>query len=269
MTDQTCNELLTKFRGHFGCDPELAAYAPGRIEVLGNHTDYNEGFVLSAATNMGTYFFATPVAGPEVRIVAGDIMEEVSFPVEAPTTFPEQPWANYLAGVLAGLIQLTSERSGFCGMFLSSIPLAAGLSSSAALEIATGLALCELYGIQLSRLDLAKVAQQAEHEFAGVRCGLLDQISSLFGRGGELVLTDFRSLSVITAPIGADTHFLVCNTGVKHTLVESEYNARRASCEEAARFFGTVLDHEVAALRDVTWEEWESFSGDSIASRCG
>lgn len=269
MDATTYETLLARFEAHFGVAPEAAAYAPGRVEVLGNHTDYNEGFVLSAAINRGTFFAARRRNDPICRLVAGDLMQEVSFSLHAPVPTRESPWANYVKGVLAGLSARNRIASGFEGMFLGNLPLGAGLSSSAALEVAAGLALAALNRIEVPRLDLAKIGQAAEHEYAGVKCGLLDQITSLFGRENALVLTDFRTLRTETAPLGGDLCFLVCNTRVKHSHVNSEYNKRRARCEEAARFFASALPHPVAALRDVSWEEWKALSGrmDPVAAR--
>lgn len=270
------DEVVCKFSDHYGRPHSVAAYAPGRIEVLGNHTDYNEGFVLSAAINLGTFFLAAPSDDTTCRLMAADIMEEVAFDISSLSPCPVYPecgrrersrraspdsiWSNYVKGVFAKLCERAQIKSGFLGMFLGNIPLGAGLSSSAALEMASGLALCSLYNVELERIELAKIGQAAEHEYAGVKCGLLDQISSLFGKENELVMSDFRSLQVQNIPLGKDACFLMCNTNVKHSLVDSEYNERRERCEAAAEFFSSVLDHPVSALRDVSWEEWEHHS---------
>ena len=140
-------------------------------------------------------------------------------------------------------------------MLLGNVPLGAGLSSSAALEMSSGLALSALYRMRVSHLDLARMGQAAEHEYVGVKCGLLDQITSLSGKAGSLVMTDFRTLRARTVPFGRSACFLVCNTRAKHALVDSAYNERRARCEEAARFFASALRHPVAALRDVSMKE--------------
>jgi galactokinase len=246
-----------QFEKHFGRPHTAAAYAPGRIEVLGNHTDYNEGFVLSAAIDAGTVFLAAPSAGPSCRVLAGDVLEEAKFDVRKPERDVAMPWANYVKGVVAGLRAKHAFSSGFDGMLLGNIPLGAGLSSSAALETASALALCSLYDLPVDRMELAKIGQQAEHAYAGVKCGLLDQISSLFGRRDSVVMTDFRTLAVETLPLGEDACFLMCNTHVKHRLVESAYNERRTACEQAAASFAAKLDHPVKALRDVSMAELE------------
>ena len=252
------NDLSQKFRQRYHREPALAAYAPGRVEVLGNHTDYNAGLVLSAAIDFGTFFACAPRADAMCRLTAGDLMQEVSFHAGAPEPMREHGWANYVIGVLAGLGTRRPLTHGFDGMFLGNVPLGGGLSSSAALEMCAGLALGKLYGITVDPLSLARIGQAAEHRYAGVRCGLLDQISSLFGKTGTLVETDFRSLVVTNVPLGKDACLLMCNTHARHALVDGEYNQRRAACETAAAYFAKVLPHPVLALRDVSEQEWEA-----------
>lgn len=261
--------LAGAFHEYFGREHTVAAYAPGRIEVMGNHTDYNDGFVLSAAIDLGTFFVAARCEGHECRLVAADIMEETRFDAASSQPSRDHPWSNYVRGVLAGLRRHGDVASGFVGMFLGNIPLGAGLSSSAALEMTSGLGLCALYDIRVGPLELAKIGQTAEHDYAGVRCGLLDQLSSLYGKQHEFVLSDFRSLDVDNVRLGAESCFLMCNTGVKHSLVDSEYNERRGKCEEAAAFFADVLDHPVTHLRDVNWDEWKTHQAqmDRVAAK--
>ena len=246
------------FAERFGGPHAAAAHAPGRVEILGNHTDYNEGFVLSAAINHGTFFLARRSGSPACRLVAGDTREMARFDVSDVTPGRELRWSNYIKGVFAQLRDRAGLRDGFDGLFLGDVPLGAGLSSSAALEMAAGLALARLYGIDVPPIAMAKIGQKAEHTFVGAKCGLLDQVTSLYGRAAALVMTDFRSLQVEIVPLGASWRFLVVNTGVKHSLVESEYNERRTRCEEAARFFAGRLAHPVRALRDVSLTEFET-----------
>lgn len=258
MSTERLRTLTAEFENRYQRPPEVLAYAPGRVEVLGNHTDYNEGYVLSAAINCGTFFLAARGEGTECRLYAADLKQECNFAVSSPAASRVHSWANYVKGVLAGVAKRGPVTQGFLGVFGGNIPLGAGLSSSAALEMCTGLALQRLYGVSILPLDLAKIGQAAEHHYAGVKCGLLDQISSLYGQENALVMSDFRTLDVQSVPLGAEACFLICNTAVKHSLVESEYNERRERCEEAARYFGSVLKHPVRHLRDVSWEEWES-----------
>lgn len=245
------------FENHFGMKPAAAAYAPGRVEVLGNHTDYNEGLVLSAAIDYGTCVLAAPARGSDCRLHDGKFKESASFSCEVRGPSPKPAWANYLKGVYALLRDRAGGSVPAVNVWIEGdVPLGAGLSSSAALEMAATLALSSVLGVKLEPRDIARLGQQAEHEYAGVRCGLLDQITSLFGRESALVETDFRSLTVDTAPLDASLEFLIANTAVKHNLVDSAYNERRLKCEEAARFFAGVLPHPVRALRDVSPAEW-------------
>lgn len=250
-------QVVDDFKAAFGCKPTVLAYAPGRVEVIGNHTDYNEGFVLSAAINFGTYFAIAPSKDKKCRLIAGDIKREVSFNVDSPRPTKKDSWSNYCKGVLAGLLPLGEFKTGFNAYLMGNVPQGAGLSSSAALETATGLAIAKLYGIKVDKLTLAKIGQKAEHEFAGCNCGLLDQISSIFGKKGCLVKTDFRSLEVKTVPMGSDVVLLVCDSKAKHALVDGAYNQRREDCEAAAAFFAKKLKHPVSALRDVSFAEWK------------
>ncbi|MEI7900924.1 MAG: galactokinase [bacterium] len=256
VNENVYNELVMKYRAHFGRGPEAVAYAPGRIEVLGNHTDYNEGFVFSAAINLGTFFAVSKSATQSCRLVAGDLMKEVAFDVQNIEASKTDTWQNYVKGTLAGLAGVQAVPCGFDGMFLGNIPLGSGLSSSAALEMCTGLALAKLYGISVDIVTLAKIGQKAEHVYAGCKCGLLDQISSLAGQSGKLVKTDFRSVAYETVALGGDACFLMCNTHAKHALVDGAYNRLREACEQAAAHFAKVLRHPVTALRDVSMAEW-------------
>lgn len=262
--------LISRFRRYFGHAPAVTAYAPGRVEVLGNHTDYNEGFVLSAAINMGTVFAASPAESTTCRVVAADFMEEARFDIARVERVEDMPWSNYVRGVVHGLQGLGPLTRGFEAMFSGDIPLGSGLSSSAALEMSSGLALAELHGVSIpDRVDLAKIGQHAEHAFAGVKCGLLDQVTSLFGEAGSLVLTDFRNLGVTPVKLGEGWVLLMCNTHAKHALNDSAYNERRGLCEAAAAAFNERLGHTVTHLRDVSWEAFEKHRGtlDPLAAR--
>lgn len=252
------DELMAKFKATYGKEPQVVSYAPGRIEVLGNHTDYNEGYVFSTAINYGTFFAIAPNELGKNRVTAGDLMHEVVFPLAGATPVTKDTWANYVIGTVAGLSKIKPQVAGFDGMFLGNVPMGFGLSSSAALEMCTAKAVCALYDIPADEVTLAKVGQAAEHDYAGCSCGLLDQISSLCGAFGKLVKTDFRTLKVETVDMGPDVCFLMCNPHAKHALVDGQYNSRRKACEEAAAYFAKVLPHPVAALRDVSMAEWEA-----------
>jgi galactokinase len=250
------SRLRVEHHSFHGRAPEIIAYAPGRVEILGNHTDYNEGFVLSAAVDAGIAFGLSPIEDDVCTLYAADLEESVRFQAVDPGRTDKERWSNYPRGVLTFLRERYGFRPrGFRGTLSGDIPIAAGLSSSAALEIASGLAFSALHGITPEKIALAQIGQKAEHEFAGVRCGLLDQISSLFGREHALVLADFRSLDVDTVSLPEGTAFMIANTEVKHTLVDSEYNDRRQRCEQAAEVFRRILGPQVRSLRDVRWAD--------------
>jgi galactokinase len=257
LNQDVLDTLLARFLDRFGGAPDVTAYAPGRIEVLGNHTDYSEGFVLSAAIDYGTFFAARRRNDDAGTLTAADVDETETFSVSALAPSERHTWANYSLGVAAGLRERGAALRGFDGMFLGNIPLGAGLSSSAALEMSTALALDALFDARLPPLELARIGQDAEHRFAGVRCGLLDQITSLMAKADHLVMTDFRTLEVETLPLGADACFLVCNTHARHALVDGAYNSRRRHCELATEHFAATLNHPVTALRDVSLRDWE------------
>ena len=260
--------LLKKFRSVYSREPAVVSYAPGRVEILGNHTDYNEGFVLSAAINFGTCFAVAKRDDNLVRLTAGDLMTTVEFPVENPAPTKLDSWSNYVKGVIAGLRAL-QPFGGFDAMFYGDIPLGSGLSSSAALEMSAALAIAALFDVKVEPVAMAKIGQTAEHDYAGCNCGLLDQASSLFGKRGCLVRSDFRSLSFDTLELGSDVCFLLCKTHAKHALVDGAYNERREACERAAKYFAGVLPHPVTALRDVSWTEFEAHKAglDDVTAR--
>ena len=204
QNQEVYEELVSKFEKMYGEKPQVVAYAPGRIEVLGNHTDYNEGYVFSAAIDKGTFFAVSPTADATCELTAGDFMETAKFTTSTVAPAKEMTWQNYVTGTFNWLFDgnPASAPHGWKAMFLGNIPLGAGLSSSAALEMCTALALCKLYGIEKDRTTLAKIGQKAEHTFAGCPCGLLDQASSMYGKAGALVKSDFRTNEFETVEMG-------------------------------------------------------------------
>ena len=256
-------ELVAKFGKMYGAEPEIIAYAPGRIEVLGNHTDYNEGYVFSAAIDKGTFFAVSKVEGTACELTAGDLMETVKFDISDVKPVAEMTWANYVLGSFNWLFdgKPADAKSGFKAMFLGNIPLGAGLSSSAALEMCTLLALQKLYGIEMDKTTTAKIGQKAEHTFAGCPCGLLDQASSLYGQEGSLVKSDFRYNTFESVSMGEGVAFMMVKSNAKHALVDGAYASRRQACEDAAKYFSEVLRKPVTHLRDVTMAEWVLYRG--------
>ena len=265
QNQEVYDKVVAAFAAKFGAKPEVVAYAPGRIEVLGNHTDYNEGFVLSGAIDKGTFFAVSPSDDGKVTLVALDMGGEAYETdigsvkkVESGAT-----WANYPLGTFNWLFdgKPAAAGKGFKAVFGGNIPLGAGLSSSAALEMATVLALAKIYGIETDKTTLAKIGQKAEHTFAGCPCGLLDQASSLYGKAGSLVKSDFRTCAFESVPLGDKVAFMMVKSNAKHALVDGAYASRRQACEDAAKHFAGVLRKKVTHLRDVTMAEWVLYRG--------
>jgi galactokinase len=264
LNQEIYDKVVAKFKETFGSAPETVSYAPGRIEVLGNHTDYNEGYVFSAAIDKGTFFAASPSDDGKVTLVALDMGETYSCPFAEVAPVKEgMTWANYPLGTFNWLFDGSPSAAGrgFKAVFGGNIPLGAGLSSSAALEMATALALAKVYGIEKDRTALAKIGQKAEHTFAGCPCGLLDQASSMYGKDGALVKSDFRYNTFETVEMGPSVAFMMVKSNAKHALVDGAYASRRQACEEAARHFAGVLRKKVTHLRDVTMAEWVLYRG--------
>jgi len=264
LNQEVYDELTAKFEKMYGEKPEVVAYAPGRIEVLGNHTDYNEGFVFSAAIDKGTFFAISPSKDESCELTAGDFMETAKFSICDVKPAKEMSWQNYVTGTFNWLFDgnPSSAKHGFRAMFLGNIPLGAGLSSSAALEMCAALAFSKIYGIEKDRTALAKIGQKAEHTFAGCPCGLLDQASSMYGKAGALVKSDFRTNEFESVPMGDGVAFMMVKSNAKHALVDGAYASRRQACEEAAKYFAGVLRKGgVTHLRDVTMAEWVLYRG--------
>ena len=220
--------------------------APGRVELLGNHTDYNEGVVLSAAINYTVKAEGELSGDDSIHLRSDSFAQEVSVPLDRVVPEAgEQSWVNYPLGVVDALRQEGFEVGGFRMQVTSDLPPGAGLSSSAALEVATAYLLKSLFSLDLPPMQAARLCRRAENEFVGVKCGLLDQVSSIFGRVGQAVHLDCRSEQVENIPLPADAALLVFQCGVPHRLVGGEYNERREQCFAAAAALG------VRALRDV------------------
>ena len=272
QNQEVYDSAIAKFKARFGAEPAVTAYAPGRIEVLGNHTDYNEGFVFSAAIDQGTFFAVSPSEGTACTIVAGNLDRSVTFDISDVKPQKEDSWQNYVTGTFNWLFDGEPAKAGrgFNAVFDGNIPLGAGLSSSAALEMATALALAKIYGIEKDKTALAKIGQKAEHTFAGCPCGLLDQASSLYGKAGALVKSDFRHCLFETVDMGGDVAFMMVKSNAKHALVDGAYASRRQACEDAAKYFAGVLKHPVTHLRDVSCAEWILYRGglsETVAKR--
>jgi len=250
-------EVQTVFKKHFGYTPAHVVKAPGRLELLGNHTDYNEGLVMALAVDRYIHIASAPRTDGKIELVSSAFPGRELFWLSEIKRNPAAPWADYVKGVLDQLRKKGANFSGFNAAIHGTIPIGAGMSSSAALEVATALTVRRLYPFSLTesgatlpprrnekgelpplplaeRLQFAKLCRAAENEFVGVPCGILDQISSLFGKAWNAVAIDCRFLTVEHAPLIGEA-LIVCETGVKHALVGGEYAELRRNCEAAAQ----------------------------------
>lgn len=248
------------FKKHFNQAPTHVVTAPGRLELLGNHTDYNDGLVMSLAVDKYIIMASSPRADGKVELVTSAFPGSEIFSVNELKKNPDASWADYVKGVLEQLRKRGVNFSGFNAAIHGTIPMGAGMSSSAALEVATALTVRKLYPFGLSptglipppakntkgelppaslpeKLELAKICRAAENQFVGVNCGILDQISSLFGKASSVIDIDCSSLVVGNSPMPGEA-VIVCNSGVKHALVGGEYNELRQNCENAAKKLG-------------------------------
>lgn len=227
------------------------SYAPGRAEWLGNHTDYNDGFVLGLGLGVGVNVKGGPWDDFRLGVTAADLDRRCDESLDKLSPRDDEPWANYVFGVAAGFLARGAKASGLNLEIRSNVPMGAGLSSSAALECATARLLQQAWGTSFDELELARIGQEAEHRFAGVRCGLLDQVTSLFARRDCAVYLDCRSLEVRRVPVPSAARFVIVQSGVKHALSDGAYNVRREECEVAAHVLG------VGKLREVSMDDVE------------
>ncbi|MGD1997115.1 MAG: galactokinase, partial [Anaerolineae bacterium] len=242
--------VLRGFRARFGREPAVIVRAPGRVNLLGGHTDYNEGFVLPAAIDRAAWVAAAPRKEPKVHIVALDLGEEAVFPL-TPVPPREGNWADYPRGVAWALEQRGLHLTGMEAALTSDVPVGAGLSSSAAVEVALAWAWRALSDLDLGRTELALACQRAENEYVGVRCGIMDQMAALWGKTRHALLLDCRTLEVEAVPLPAGTVIVVADTRVRRELASSEYNRRRQECEEAVHILSNHLPR-IRALRDIS-----------------
>lgn len=252
------NELISAFQKKYNSSPSVAASAPGRLEILGNHTDYNEGIVLSCAVSQRTNVVMAENRSRRVRLYDLRAGEEAVFELDDLVNTIKPKWANYPAGVVSELAARGFSIGGFDAVISSDVPLSAGMSSSAAFETAILYGLMQLYDLPIAKADAARIGQGVENNFLGVKTGLLDQFSSIFGVKDSFILSDFRTVEVLeTVSMSADASILVVNSMQKHNLVDSEYNVRRAACESAAAKLA-ARHSNIKTLRDVSSDLLES-----------
>ncbi len=232
----------------------VIARSPGRINLIGEHTDYNSGFVLPAAIDKAAYIVITPRKDQEIHLHSVDLHEDYTTTVAALTKSVDKSWPNYILGVIQQFILAGIAVNGFDAALTGDIPIGAGLSSSAAVECAVALAMNQLYAAGLDRFSMVKLAQRAENEFVGVQCGIMDQFASMFGKNNHVIKLDCRSLEFEYVPFNMDgIKILLLDTNVKHSLGSSEYNVRRRQCETGVALIQRHVP-EVRSLRDATIE---------------
>jgi galactokinase len=252
LTEQTADLFLQTF----AAKPELTVMAPGRVNLIGEHTDYNEGYVLPMAVDKGIALAGRKRKDQKVTLYSADYGETEEFALNAIRHDISRPWANYFKGVALLLKQNGIPLGGCEAVIKGDLPQGGGLSSSAALEVASAVFLQKLFGVDLQDLDLVRLAQKAENEFVGVQCGIMDMFASHMGGKDHALFIDCRSLEHDWVPLGKGLKVVVFNTGVKRELASSDYNERRRQCEEGVRQFARFLPG-IHSLRDVSLCDFE------------
>lgn len=228
--------VIKRFKDEFGSDP-IVVRAPGRINLIGEHTDYNEGFVMPAAVGQSIWFAIDRSASADrCTLISLDYNSVYHFRLSELKPLPGGTWHNYLLGVISEIQKTGRKVSGFNLVFSGDIPRGAGMSSSAALECGGCFALNELFDLQMTSIEMIKISQMAEHNYVGVKCGIMDQFASMMGKEGAALLLDCRSLDFNYVPVLQEAYSIVlCNSNVEHNLANSEYNIRRLQCEEGLK----------------------------------
>lgn len=243
-------QVENSFQYHFSQKPLVVA-SPGRVNLIGEHTDYNEGFVLPAAVDKAAYIAIAPSGNKSGRWHSLDFQESIEVDFDKIATAPTR-WANYILGIVDQVQKLGKAVPAFNCVIAGDVPMGSGMSSSAALESAVIFALNELYDLGLSRWEMARLAQRSENEFIGVKCGIMDMFASLHGKVNQVIRLDCRDLSYEYFPIELGEYKIVLfDTGVKHSLADSAYNTRRAEAEAGVHFFQKHYDAHIKSLRDV------------------
>jgi len=250
----TAEKVAAAFRSRYGTDPDWLVRSPGRVNLIGEHTDYNEGFVLPMAIDRAVWIALRARAGRDVVAASLDFADEKAFALDG-LQREGKGWWEYLKGTAWALGEAHHRLAGWEGVLAGDVPIGAGLSSSAALEMAAARAFVAVSGLAWDPVEMAKLARRAENEWVGVGCGIMDPLIIGAGREGHATLVDCRTLEMRAAPLPRGTVVAVLDTSTRRELTGSAYNERRAQCEEAARGLG------VKALRDVTRADLEARGG--------
>jgi galactokinase len=255
--ESKAESLFALFRKLFGTTP-LIFRAPGRVNLIGEHTDYNDGFVMPMAIGFYTWVAAARREDRLLEAYSDHFNEKIVLSLDALDGPPRKHWTDFVRGVAATLQDAGHKLSGANLVIHGEVPLGAGLSSSASLELALALALSSLAAVEVPRLELVKLCQSAEHKYVGTRCGIMDQFVSSFGAAGHALMLDCRSLEYQMLQLPQDLQVVVCNSMVRHELASGEYNRRRADCETGVRLLQPFLP-AIHALRDVSIADLEKY----------
>jgi galactokinase len=261
-------KLVPAFERRFATRAHLSR-APGRVNLIGEHTDYNQGFVMPAAIDFSAWVAIAPREDRHVVITSAQFPDELEFSLDEPAG-PRKHWTDYAQGVAVILEKAGHRLRGANLMIDSEVPIGSGLSSSAALEVAVGFSLLRASGLQVALVELAKLCQRAENEFVGARCGIMDQFISCLAERGHCLMIDCRSLDFRAVKIPAEVSIVICNTMIKHSLAGGEYNLRRAQCEEGVSRLSQSKPG-IHSLRDVTPEQFAHYEQqlpEVIRKRC-
>lgn len=258
-------DIASLFRERFGTDPDFLASAPGRVNLLGEHVDYNDGPVLPMAIDRRVHVAAREISGRHVHLYAHDLKQGTAFDLDALESkvdlsgAPLPDWAFYPAGVAYALKKAGFAIKGLQALYSSEIPIGAGLSSSAAVEVAFGVLWMAFSNEQIERMQLARLCQQAENEYVGVNCGLMDQFAVVFGVPRHALYLDTRSLDWRPAPLPEGTAIVIANSNAPRTLSGSEYNQRRDACQKAVEILRSYLPG-LDSLRDIAVTEFVAYA---------
>src|SRR5579864_3121361 len=254
--DSTAESLADRFEQAHGTHP-LIFRAPGRVNLIGEHTDYNDGFVMPAAIGFYTWVAASQRADRNLHIHSDEFSETLTLSLDELAGPPRHHWSDFVRGVAAVLQSSGQHLSGANLMIEGQVPIGAGLSSSASLEVASALALLSAARSEVAPFELVKICQRAEHEYVGTRCGIMDQFIAVFGQSGHALMLDCRTLDSESLTLPANARLVISNSMVKHNLAGGEYNNRRADCETGVSILRKSLP-QVRALRDVTLAQLEA-----------